>query len=126
MRGIYGAASDAADFIERFQIMKKHEVIRFAGALALAAFVLPTVGVAASHTGSGGTTTGFICPVFNSDSEVADHNPKAVEIGGGDYSIIGPSVTVATTATNDNGAGTPGGAHASPGDSTYTAIWKTN
>ena len=88
--------------------------------------MLPTAGMASSHTGSGGTTTGFVCPVFNSDSGVADHNPNAVEIGGGDFSIIGPSVTVATTATNDNGAGSPGGAHASPGDSTYTAIWKTN
>ena len=75
--------------------------------------------VAAAHDG---TTDGFVCPVFNSNA-VGEHNPNAVEIGGGDYSIIGPDVSVPFEATNDNGAGTPGGDHASPGDSTYTAIW---
>jgi len=46
-----------------------------------------------------------------------------VTLPGGDTTIIGPDVTVPTFATNDDGAGTPGGAHASPGDDGQTAIW---
>ncbi len=68
------------------------------------------------------TAAGFVCPVFNADA-VGAHNPNAVQIGGGDYSIIGPDVTVPVHATNGNGAGSPGGAHSQPGDSDYTAIW---
>jgi hypothetical protein len=68
-------------------------------------------------------TDGFVCPVFNDGSAVGAHNPNAVEIGDGDYSIIGPNVSVPTHATNGDGAGTPGGPHSSPGDSDYTAIW---
>nr|MBC8241509.1 hypothetical protein [Alphaproteobacteria bacterium] len=43
----------------------------------------------------------------------------------GAYSIIGPSVSVPVGATNGEGAGSPGGTFASPGDSGYTAIWNT-
>ncbi len=80
----------------------------------------------------------FVCPVWNSDSQAGAKNPNAVEIGGGDYTIIpglnrGNSGKVGTQradtlnvpdgATNMNGDGTPGGTHASPGDSDYSAIW---
>ncbi len=68
-------------------------------------------------------TDGFVCPVFNQNSAVADHNPNAVPIGGSDYSVIGPDVSVPINATNADGSGTPGGTHSSPGDSDYTAIW---
>jgi len=68
-------------------------------------------------------TEGFVCPVFNSNSGAGAHNPNAVEIAGGDYTIIGPNVKVPIHATNGNGAGSPGGPHSSPGDSDYTAIW---
>jgi len=67
------------------------------------------------------TTDGFVCPVITTESVL--NSPNAQAIGGGDYSIIGPNVTVPTHATNGNGAGTPGGPHSSPGDSDYTAIW---
>lgn len=64
---------------------------------------------------------GFVCPVL---SEVAGtHNPNAVAIAGGDYTILGPNVSVPIHATNDNGNGSPGGSHSRPGDSSYTAIW---
>lgn len=69
------------------------------------------------------TTNGFVCPVFNSNSAVGEHNPNAVQIGGGDYSVIGPDVTVPLHATNGDGAGTPGGTHSSPGDADYSAVW---
>lgn len=66
---------------------------------------------------------GFVCPVFNSDSQAGAKNPKAVSIGGGDSTVIGPKVSVPVHATNGDGAGTPGGAHSSPGDRDYTAVW---
>jgi hypothetical protein len=71
-------------------------------------------------------TDGFVCPVFNSASAVGAHNPNAVEIAGGDYTIVGPNVRIPVLATNGNGAGSPGGAHSAPGDSDYTAIWSGN
>lgn len=69
------------------------------------------------------TAAGFVCPVFNPDSAVGEHNPNAVQIGDGDYSIIGPDVSVPANATNGDGAGSPPGPHSSPGDTDYTAIW---
>lgn len=70
-------------------------------------------------------TDGFVCPVLN--ETVGTHNPNAIAIGGGDYSLI-PSgtphiISIPIHATNSDGAGSPPGAHASPGDTDYTAIW---
>ena len=72
---------------------------------------------------AGGVSTvdGFICPVITTDAVL--NSPKGISISGGHYSILGPDVSVPVHATNDNGAGSPGGAHAAPGDTTYTAIW---
>jgi len=67
-------------------------------------------------------TDGFVCPVFNSDA-VGVHNPNAVEIGEGDYTVIESNVNVPIHATNGDGSGTPPGPHSSPGDTDYTAIW---
>ncbi len=63
--------------------------------------------------------------MFNSDA-VGEHNPNAIPIADGDYSIIpGNSghLSVPDTATNADGDGSPAGDHSSPGDSDYTAIW---
>jgi hypothetical protein len=49
-----------------------------------------------------------------------------VGIADGDYTVVGPDVTVPVHATNDNGDGRPDGDHASPGDPDYTAIWAGN
>jgi len=68
-------------------------------------------------------TDGFVCPVFNSDSMAGAKNPNAVAIGQGDYTIVGPDVSVPVIATNGDGSGTPPGPHSSPGDTDYTAIW---
>jgi hypothetical protein len=69
-------------------------------------------------------TTGFVCPVIHTDAVL--NSPKGMEIGGGDYSIIGPDLNqVPIGATNANGAGSPGGYHASPGDANYSPIWAT-
>ena len=55
-------------------------------------------------------TNGFVCPVFNPNS----------------HTIIGPNVSVPLHATNGDGAGSPPGWHARPGDMDYTAIWAGN
>jgi hypothetical protein len=83
--------------------------------------VLPSVSSAAAPE----KTAGFVCPVLS--VTVGAHNPNAITIADGDYSLI-PSGTphtimVPVTATNADGDGAPGGAHASPGDRDYTAIW---
>ena len=62
----------------------------------------------------------FVCPVINTDAVLNARN--GIEINGA-YSILGPTVSVPVGATNDNGAGNPGGTFASPGDTSYTAIW---
>ena len=67
---------------------------------------------------------GFVCPVFNTNSQAGHKNPNAVGIAGGDFTIIGPEVKVPIHATNDNGNGSSGGAHVSPGDKNYTPIWE--
>lgn len=70
---------------------------------------------------------GFVCPVLGGQAgdDHGDSEPGAIKPLGetGDYTIPGPDVNVPEFATNDNGEGTPGGDHASPGDTTYTAIW---
>lgn len=64
---------------------------------------------------------GFVCPVI--PGKGVAKNDKFFPISGGYYSFHGPDVAVPMHATNANGAGRPGGEHASPGDTDYTAIW---
>lgn len=71
-------------------------------------------------------TDGFVCPVLGGEAggENGQSSPDVfITIADGDTSILGPDVSVPVHATNDNGAGSPGGDHASPGDPGYTAIW---
>jgi hypothetical protein len=73
-------------------------------------------------------TEGFVCPVLGGQAggDQGNSSPAPfIPISGGDTSILGPTVNVPTHATNDNGAGSPDGDHASPGDADYTAIWAT-
>ncbi len=66
---------------------------------------------------------GFVCPVINTDAVL--NSPKGGELGiVGYYTIGGPDVSVPVHATNSDGAGSPGGPFATPGDTSYTAIWK--
>jgi hypothetical protein len=69
----------------------------------------------------------FVCPVLPISEQGAAHNnaPAFQQIGGGDYTIIGPNVNVPDHATNQDGSGSPDGAHASPGDAGYSPIWNT-
>ena len=63
---------------------------------------------------------GFVCPVITTAAVL--NSPNAVQINGA-YTIIGPNVSVPIHATNDDGAGRPGGDFASPGDANYSAVW---
>jgi hypothetical protein len=78
--------------------------------------------------GNSDKAEGFVCPVLGGKAGGEQGNSAGKTpigtISGGDSTIIGPDVNVPTHATNDNGAGSPGGAHDSPGDPSYTAIWK--
>jgi len=66
------------------------------------------------------TVAGFVCPVITTAAVL--NNPNGITINGA-YSILGPDIFVPIGATNDDGAGSPGGTFASPGDTSYTAIW---
>jgi hypothetical protein len=78
----------------------------------------------------------FICPVLggkvgqnpNSPWQNEDHkwyDTKFVMPPGEFYTVIGPNVMVPKHATNQNGAGSPGGPFASPGEENYSPIWWT-
>ena len=83
----------------------------------LMSFSLPIAAAAAPVE----KTDGFVCPVIKTDAVL--NSPRGAAIGEGDYSIIGPNVSVPIHATNGNGTGVPPGPHSQPGDIDYTAIW---
>ena len=96
--------------------LRKLVVIPIAGALFLAS-ALPTFAASGND---------FVCMVFNENSAVGEHNPNASPLPSGEYTMAPAGahhLNVPDTATNADGTGTAGGAHASPGDSNYTAIW---
>jgi hypothetical protein len=95
---------------------------------AAAAALVWAGAVAAAPPSSGQSTTtpnttssGFVCPVISTDKVL--NSPKGSTLSEGDFTISGPDVTVPTNATNGNGTGSPQGAHQSPGDPNYSAIW---
>ena len=75
----------------------------------------------------------FVCPVLKiSENAKAATGEKFNQIGDGEYTFgtgnAGDPVTftdnVPLNATNgDDGEGTPGSDHSSPGDTNYTPIW---
>ena len=72
--------------------------------------------------GGVGTVDGFVCPVITTENVL--HSPKGGELGiEGFYTIGGPVLAVPLLATNADGAGSPAGPFARPGDTNYTAIW---
>ncbi len=79
-----------------------------------------TLSLTQMDTVSGGA---FVCPVISTAAVL--NSPKSAFVDGQLYTIIGPTVGggVQAHATNDNGAGNPHGPYASPGDTSYTAIW---
>ena len=76
----------------------------------------------------------FVCPVLTLPAQAVDGSGHFGSIGNGQYTFAPGAAGSADTfngnvpdhATNADGAGSPGGAHASPGDTSYTAIWSGN
>ena len=90
--------------------------------------------IALALAGSAPAFADFVCPVLPVSQNAVDHsNADFITISGGDISILpgkagdpdNSPVDVPDHATNDDGAGNPGGAHARPGDPGYTGIWNT-
>jgi hypothetical protein len=98
--------------------------------------IIVALGTAAIFVGpaAGTAWADFVCPVLPVSQQAKDHsNANFITISGGDTSILpgkagdaaSSPVDVPAGATNQDGAGSPAGAHASPGDPGYTAIWNT-
>ena len=98
--------------------------------------IIVTLGVAVLFAGpaAGAAWADFVCPVLPVSDQAKEHSKAGfITIGGGDTSILpgkagdpaSSPVDVPARATNQDGAGSPAGAHASPGDRGYTAIWNT-
>lgn len=75
----------------------------------------------------------FVCPVLTLPDE-AGNSGRFNSLGSGEYTFgpgnAGSAETfkgqVPNHATNDDGAGSPGGSHLAPGAPGYTAIWSGN
>ena len=75
----------------------------------------------------------FVCPVLTLP-DAANNSGRFNSLGGGQYTFAPGNAGSAETfngnvpnhATNDDGAGSPGGSHLAPGDPGYTAIWSGN
>jgi hypothetical protein len=83
---------------------------------------------------AGSALADFVCPVLPVSNDGATNQRAGfITISGGDTSILPgiagdkdvSPVSVPSQATNDDGAGSPGGSHDRPGDTGYTAIWNT-
>jgi hypothetical protein len=76
----------------------------------------------------------FVCPVLTLPSHAVDNSGRFDSIGNGQYTFAPGAAGSAETfngnvpndATNADGAGSPGGAHAAPGEPGYSAIWSGN
>jgi hypothetical protein len=102
-----------------------------AGAAAALAVVAPGAALAAPPDRA---EAPFVCPVLTIPDRAAERSGRFTSIGNGEYTFAPGAAGSAATfngnvpnhATNADGSGSPGGAHASPGDSGYTAIWSGN
>ena len=73
----------------------------------------------------------FVCPVLTVSGQAFENSGRFDPIGNGQYTFAPGAAGSADTfngnvpdhATNADGAGSPAGAHAAPGDGGYTAIW---
>jgi hypothetical protein len=112
--------------------MHQRRKLALAGAAATALAVLaPGSAMAATPDRA---EDPFVCPVLTISDQAATHSDQFASLGGGEYTILpgaaGSAETfngnVPTHATNADGAGSPGGSHAAPGDSGYGAVWSGN
>ena len=100
-------------------------------AAAVVAMVVPGSALAAAPDRA---SDPFVCPVLTLPDQAVANSGQFNSIGNGEYTFApgaaGDAATfngnVPNLATNSDGSGSPAGAHASPGDSGYTAIWSGN
>ena len=104
-----------------------------AGAGVVAAFGMFSTGSALAAGPPDRADDPFVCPVLTLP-EQAQSSGHFTMLPSGEYTF-GPGAAgsaetfngnVPNHATNGDGAGTPPGGHASPGDTDYTAIWSGN
>jgi hypothetical protein len=109
--------------------MHQRKKLALAGAVAAAlAVVAPGSALAATPDRA---EDPFVCPVLTLPDSAAGN---FTSIGNGEYTFAPGAAGSADTfngnvpnqATNSDGSGTPDGAHASPGDTGYSAIWSGN
>lgn len=84
-------------------------------------FVASTAGAAAAPPER--AESAFVCPVLGGQAGLNGEARGISPLPTGAYTVGGPSVVVPLHATNDEGAGSPAGPQAAPGDVGYTAIW---
>lgn len=109
--------------------MHQHKVIVPIAAAALT--LLPGSAVAAQPDRA---ESPFVCPVLTVSEQAAQNAGRFDSLGNGEYTFAPGAAGSADTfngnvpnqATNADGAGSPAGAHAAPGDTDYTAIWSGN
>ena len=98
--------------------------------------ILTTLGVAAvfAGPGAGAAWADFVCPVLKVPQQARDNSGRFMTLPSGEATILpGKAGDAAASpvkppdhATNADGTGSPGGAHASPGDPDYSPIWNTS
>jgi hypothetical protein len=112
--------------------MHQRKKLALGGAAAAALALLPAASAMAAPPERAADP--FVCPVLKISDQAAANSDHFMPIGNGQYTILpgnaGSAATfngnVPTHATNAEGSGSPGGAHAAPGDSGYSAIWSGN
>ena len=92
------------------------------GPLAAGALFAGTAGAALAAPPET-TDTAFVCPVLGGQAGLNGEANGISALPTGAYTVGGPNVVVPLHATNDEGAGSPAGPQAAPGDVGYTAIW---
>ncbi len=112
--------------------MHQRKKLILTGAAASALAVLaPGAAMAAPPDRAGDP---FVCPVLTLPSQAVESSGRFDSLGNGEYTF-GPGAAgsaetfngkVPNHATNADGSGSPGGAHAAPGDTGYSAIWSGN
>ena len=66
---------------------------------------------------------GFVCPILGGKAGENGKSQKIAQLPNGDYTVVGPDVSVPEHATN---WGFPTTDHGVPGDEGYSAIWNYN
>jgi hypothetical protein len=95
--------------------------------------IVTGIAAAIAAAAPGVARADFVCPVLTVPQQAREHSGQFMTLPSGEATILpgkagDPSsspVSPPDHATNADGTGSPGGAHASPGDRDYSPIWNT-